>query len=290
MPNDAWTIKKILDWTTEYFKKHQIDNPHLEAEILLAHALNTERIKLYVDFEKEPDKVALEIFKGYMTRRAKREPAAYIIGSKYFMSLNFKVTPYVLIPRPETELLIENAIELSKGFEGKISILDIGTGCGAIAVSLAKFIDNIEIYATDSSKKALDVALENAKMHKVEGKIKFIEADLFPKEELKFNIIVSNPPYIKTADIGSLQPEIKDFEPISALDGGADGLDYYRRIIDKAGNYLKEGGCLLLEIGADQSKDVVGLIKDKLKSKNVSIKKDLNGLDRVVIAKKEEGK
>jgi len=284
MPNDAWTIKKILDWTTEYFKKHQIDNPHLEAEILLAHALNTERIKLYVDFEKEPDRVALEIFKGYMTRRAKREPTAYITGGKYFMSLNFKVTPDVLIPRPETELLIENAIELSKGFEGKISILDIGTGCGAIAVSLAKFIDNIEIYATDSSKKALDVALDNAKKHGVEDKIKFIEADLFPNESTKFDVIVSNPPYIKTSDIDTLQPEIKNFEPIAALDGGADGLDHYRRIIDKAKNYLKEGGNLLLEIGADQSKDVVNIINDKLKPKNISIKKDLSGLDRAVIA------
>ena len=284
MPCEPWTIKKILDWTTEHFKKHRIEDPHLEAEILLAHALKSERIKLYIDFEKEPDKMGLEVFKGYIARRIKREPTAYITGHKYFMSLDLKVTPDVLIPRPETELLIENAVELSRAFDQKISALDIGTGSGAIAVSLAKFIDNIEVYATDSSKKALDVALENAKKHKVEGKIKFFEADLFPKDGQKFDIIISNPPYIKTSDISGLQPEVKDFEPTTALDGGADGLEYYRRIIHAAGNYLKEGGFLLLEIGADQSIPVTGIINEKLRSKNVLMKKDIRGLDRVVIA------
>jgi len=284
MPNESWTIKRLLDWTTEYFTKHQIENPHLEAEILLSHALNTERIKLYIDFEKELDKKSLEVFKGFITRRVKREPAAYIIGNKHFMSLNFMVTPDVLIPRPETELLIENAIELSKAYNGNITILDIGTGSGAIAVALAKFIDNTEIYATDSSKKALEVASKNAMRHDVEGRIKFIETDLFPKENLKFDIIISNPPYIKSADIGSLQPEVKGFEPISALDGGPDGLDFYRKIIDKVGGYLNENSSILFEIGADQAKDVVNIIKNKLNLKNVRIKKDLSGLDRIVIA------
>jgi release factor glutamine methyltransferase len=283
MSNESWTIKKVLDWTTGYFTKHQMENPHLEAEILLSHALNAERIKLYIDFEKEIDKKSLEVFKGFITRRAKREPTAYITGNKHFMSLNFKVTQDVLIPRPETELLIENAIELSKAYNGNITVLDIGTGSGAIAVSLAKFIDNAEIYATDSSKKALEVAALNAKRHGVEGKIKFIETDLFPKENLKFDIIISNPPYIKTSDISGLQPEIKDFEPVAALDGGADGLDFYRKIMEKASEYIKENGSILLEIGADQSKDVVGIIKNKLALKNIRVKKDLSGLDRVVI-------
>lgn len=284
MPGEIWTIKKLLDWTTEYFKKHQIDNPHLEAEILLAHALNTERIKLYIDFEKEPDKKSLETFKGFITRRAKREPAAYITGSKQFMSLNFRVTPDVLIPRPETELLIENAIEISRKLDGRAAMLDIGTGSGAIAVSLAKFIDNAGIMATDISEKALGIASANAQTHKVDGRIKFVRVDLYPPENIKFNIIVSNPPYIRTSDIKGLQPEIRDFEPVSALDGGADGLDYYHKIIEKAGNYLEEGGTLLLEIGADQSKDVTGIINDRLKPKNVCVKKDLSGLDRVVLA------
>ncbi|MFH1709794.1 MAG: peptide chain release factor N(5)-glutamine methyltransferase [bacterium] len=283
MPNELWTIKRLLDWTTDHFTKHQIENPHLEAEILLAHALATERIKLYIDFEKEPDRVALEIFKGFIKRRTKREPAAYITGNKYFMSLAFKVTRDVLIPRPETELLIENAIELSKTFD-RVSALDIGTGSGAIAVSLARFIDNMDICATDSSQKALELALENAKKHGVESRIKFTETNLFPKEIQKFNIIISNPPYIKTADIQNLAPEIRDFEPIAALDGGADGLNYYRKIAEQAETYLKDDGYLLLEIGAGQSKDVVGIINDKLKPKSIRVKKDLSGLDRVVIA------
>ncbi len=284
MDNESWTIKKVLDWTTDYFNKHKIETPHLEAEILLSHALHMDRIKLYIDFEKEIDKKGLETFKGFITRRVKGEPAAYIIGNKHFMSLNFNVTPDVLIPRPETELLIENAIELSKTFEGKITVLDIGTGSGIIAVSLAKFIDNIEVHATDSSGKALEVALSNAKKHEVENKIQFIETDLFPEENLQCNIIISNPPYIKTANIKNLQPEIRDFEPYAALDGGPDGLDCYRKIAEKGASFLKEGGFLLLEVASDSANDVASLIQNALKPKNIRIKKDLNGLERVIIA------
>jgi release factor glutamine methyltransferase len=284
MEAESWTIKKVLDWTTEYFNKHKIENPHLEAEILLSYALHIDRIRLYIDFENEVDKKSLEMFKGFINRRIKGEPTAYITGSKHFMSLIFNVTPDVLIPRPETELLIENAIELSKAFEGRISVLDIGTGSGVIAVSLAKFMDNIEIHATDLSGKALEVAAGNAKKHGVENKIKFIEADLFPAEDLKYDIIVSNPPYIKTADLKGLQIEIRDYEPYSALDGGPDGLVFYRRIAEKAGGYMKDGGHLLLEIGAEQSKEVTTLLQSGLKRDKIRVKKDLNGLDRVVIA------
>jgi release factor glutamine methyltransferase len=284
MENESWTIKKVLDWTTDFFSKHKIENPHLEAEILLSHALHIDRIKLYIDFEKEIDKKSLETFKGFITRRVKGEPAAYITGSKHFMSLIFNVTADVLIPRPETELLIENAIELSKAFQGKITLLDIGTGSGIIAVSLAKFISDISICATDSSKKALEVAIANAKKHEVENKIQFIEADLFPKDDQRYDIIISNPPYIKTSDIKDLQPEIRNFEPFAALDGGPDGLDCYRRIAEKAGGFLKEGGFLLMEVGSDSAKDVAVLIQNALKTKNIRIKKDLNGLDRVVVA------
>ena len=284
MQNESWTIKKILDWTTEYFKKHQIENPHLEAEIILAHALHIDRIRLYIDFEKELDKPSLELFKGFITRRVKGEPAAYITGSKQFMSLIFKVTPDVLIPRPETEMLIESVIEISKIIEGKLTVLDIGTGSGAIAVSLAKFVDNIAVTATDISKKALEVAIENAKKHQVENKISFIEADLFPVETQKYDIIVSNPPYIKTAEIKTLQIEIRDYEPHSALDGGPDGLDFYKKIAEKSDNYLNENGRLILEVGYDGAKDVAVLVQDALKTKNIRIKKDLNGVDRVVIA------
>jgi release factor glutamine methyltransferase len=284
MADEIWTVTRLLDWTTEYLKKNKVEEPHLEAEILLSHALNSERIKLYIDFEKIVDKNTLATFKGFITRRAKGEPSAYITGNKQFMSLNFIVTKDVLIPRPETELIVENAIGVSKKFTGKASILDIGTGSGAIAVSLAKFIENSEIVATDLSEKALDVAALNAKKHGVENKIKFIKADLFPDDVQKFDIIVSNPPYIKTALINGLQREVKDFEPLSALDGGGDGLTYYQAILAKAPEYLKENGAIILEISPDLAKDIVSLARNTLASKDIRVIKDLNGLDRVVVA------
>jgi release factor glutamine methyltransferase len=283
MADEIWTVTRLLDWTTEYLKKNQIEDPHLEAEILLSRALNSERIKLYIDFEKVIDKKTLATFKGCIIRRAKGEPSAYITGNKQFMSLNFIVTKDVLIPRPETELLVENAIELSKKIGGKAAILDIGTGSGAIAVSMAKFIENSEIVATDLSEKALEVAALNAKKHDVEGKIKFVKADLFPEDIQKFDIIVSNPPYIKTALISGLQREVKDFEPLSALDGGADGLTYYRAILDKAPEYLKENGSIILEISPELAKDVISLAKNAFKTKDNKVIKDLNALDRVIV-------
>ena len=284
MADEIWTVTRLLDWTTEYLKKNQIEEPHLEAEILLSHALNSERIKLYIDFEKIVDKNILATFKGYITRRAKGEPSAYITGNKQFMSLNFTVTKDVLIPRPETELLVENAIELSKKIAVKAAILDIGTGSGAIAVSLAKFIENSEIVATDLSEKALEVAAMNAKKLGVENKIKFLKADLFPEDAREFDIIVSNPPYIKTSLISGLQREVKDFEPLSALDGGVDGLTYYRAILEKASSYLKENGSVILEISPELAKDIVSFARNTLTSKDIRIIKDLNGLYRVVIA------
>ncbi|MFC1768090.1 peptide chain release factor N(5)-glutamine methyltransferase [Candidatus Margulisiibacteriota bacterium] len=283
--SNKWTIKRLLDWTTEHFTKHQIENPHLEAEILLAHALNTERIKLYVNFEQEVNEKDRGTFRDYVTRRTKKEPTAYITGYQPFMSLKFKVTRDVLIPRPETELLLQEAVNIAKSYDKKLSVLDIGTGSGAIAVSLARFTDNIEVCATDLSKKALEIAAENAKIHKVEGKVKFIETDIFPKENIKFDIIISNPPYIKSGDIKDLQTEVKDYEPVQALDGGKDGLDYYRKILDKAGNYINKEGYLLLEIGSEQSKQIVDLINNGLKPNNIEVKKDLSGIERMVIVR-----
>jgi len=282
--SDIWTIKKLLDWTADHFKKHQIDDPRLEAEILLANALGKERIKLYIDFEKEVGKQELQIFKSHIQRRIKREPTAYITGCQPFMSLNIKVTPDVLIPRPETELLVQEAIDIAKKMDKRVLALDIGTGSGAIAVTLAKFVDQIDVYATDLSRKALDIAKENAIAHKVDKKVRLIEADIFPNEDIKFDIIVSNPPYIRTDDIKGLQPEIRDHEPVKALDGGADGMDHYRKIIGNAGPHLVANGYLILEIGEGQSENVIDIIKNRLKAKEIIAKKDLSGIERIVIA------
>jgi release factor glutamine methyltransferase len=280
----GWTIKRILDWAADYFNKQNIENPHLEAEILLAHALNLKRIDLYVKFEKELDQNELSRFKECVIRRKNHEPTAYITGIKSFMSLDLIVSRLVLIPRPETELLVEAAIDIAKHIEHP-SILDIGTGSGAIAVSLAKYVKHSRIIATDISRGVTLIALENAKKHGVMDSITFEVADLFPKEAEKFDLIVSNPPYIRSGDIKDLAPEIRDFEPHVAYDGGPDGLDHYRKILDKAGEFIKPNGYLLFEVGEGQAKEVVNLIRSAFASAEIVTKKDLNGIERVIIAK-----
>lgn len=279
---DKWTIKRLIDWTTDHFSKHQIEDPHLEAEILLANALGTERIKLYMDFEKEVAERELKIFKDHIQRRIKREPTAYITGYQPFMSLNFKVNRDVLIPRPETELLVEDVIRTAKTINKKARLLDIGTGSGAIAVTIAKFIENIDIVATDSSAKALGIAKENAIAHNVQSKIEFVNADIFPLEASAFDIIVSNPPYIRTDDIKSLQSEVRDYEPVQALDGGRDGLDSFRKIMERIHDFIRQGSYLFFEIGIGQSEQVMDLVNIKFNPASCEVKKDLSGVERIV--------
>lgn len=287
--NEPWTIKKLLDWTTEYFKKYSIEWPHLEAEILLAHSLGVPRIQLYVQFERvlSPDELAE--YKKLILRRSKHEPIAYITGKQPFMSLEFEVNPSVLIPRPETEKLVEVTIDAAKEIKNPI-IADLGTGCGAIAVSLAKYLPEAKIYATDTSKEAIEVAKANAEKHGVQDRCTFFVGDLLePLKELKgkLDIITSNPPYVKTGDIDSLQPEIKDFEPRHALDGGEDGLKFYKKIVGEADVYLKERGLLVFEIGADQAKAVDEMLSLTQKYEKSKIYKDLSGIERVIVASRK---
>jgi release factor glutamine methyltransferase len=282
---EAWTIKKLVDWTTDYFKKYSIEWPHLEAEILLAHALNVPRIQLYVQFERVLKEDELKSFKALILRRSKREPIAYITGYQPFMSVNIKVTPAVLVPRPETEKLVEVALEEAKQLKGP-RVADIGVGSGAIAVCLAKFLPEARVFGTDLSKEAIEVAEGNAQAQGVADRCEFFVGDLFkPLEGQSFDIIVSNPPYIKTADIEKLQPEIKDFEPRGALDGGEDGLKFFKEIIAAAPPYLKTGGYLILEVGAGEDLEVSEMIKSSRKFEEPGSYKDLSGIKRVVKAK-----
>jgi len=276
----VWTIKKLLEWSQEYLKKAKIDEPRLESELLLAHALGYKRIDLYIKFDQQPAKDSLSKFKEYIIRRKEHEPSAYITGNKPFMSLDINVTKDVLIPRPETELLVETAIDIAREINEPM-ILDIGTGSGAIAVSLAKYIPSAKVVATDLSEDSLKIAAENAKKHGVADKITFEKADLFPSSG-KFNLIVSNPPYIRSEDIKLLAPEIKDHEPIAALDGGPDGLAYYRRILAGLRDHMTENGCLLLEVGAGQSKEVSGLISERSGHAVINTRTDLNGIERLL--------
>jgi len=245
--------------------------PRLETEILLAYSLNLKRIQLYSQPERVLTKEELDRFKALVERRKKHEPIAYIVGYQPFMGLDFIVTPDVLIPRPETELLVETAIQFIK--ENKIkSIADLGTGSGCIAVSIAKKVPTIKIVATDASEKALELAKQNAKKHNVEDRIEF---HLTANFSLPFpvDLIISNPPYIPTAAIENLDPDVKDFEPRQALDGGKDGLDFIRKLIELAPKHL------IFEFGINQGSAIRKL------NPNITIIKDYSGIERIAFLK-----
>jgi release factor glutamine methyltransferase len=282
MSNEVWTIKRLIEFTTDYFEKAGIDSPRIEAEILLSYALKKKRIDLYINFDKTTTKEELAFFKELIKRRRMHEPSAYITGMKSFMSLDFIVTKDVLIPRPETEHIVTSAIDAAKAYDIK-NILDIGTGCGAIAVSLAKYIPDTRITATDISPNALNIAKENAEKHMVADRIKFMQTDVFPgTSEEKYDLIISNPPYIKSETIKGLQPEVKDHEPMSALDGGSDGMNVYNKILGGAKEFLSENGRMIFEIDPPLTETIKSAAKEA-GYKNIEILEDLAGLARVAL-------
>ena len=288
-----WTIIQLLNETQKYFEKKGIESARLDAEILLAFALNKDRIKLYIDFQSPVNANELSIFREIVKRRAKREPVAYITGCKEFWSVNLKVTPDVLIPRPETELIVEHTLKIiNENYmeDQKIFAADIGTGSGAISIALAKECRNALIFSVDISIKALIVAKKNIVSNGIEGKNLPVCADGFSafKEIEIFDIIISNPPYVVKDEIKGLQPEISEYEPYLALDGGDDGLDFYRDNILCFCSFLKPGGFVLLEIGYDQAAIVSGFFIDSNVFRKVSVIKDYSGKDRVIIVRKKE--
>jgi release factor glutamine methyltransferase len=253
------TILELLNWSTAYLREHDIENPRLNAELLLARSLNLSREGLYVCLNrplKEEDREKLE---RVNKRRISGEPLQYLLGHQEFWSIDFKVDPRVLIPRPETELLVEQALLIlcDSSLEKPLYVLEIGTGSGAIAISLAKELRNILVVATDISREALLLARENAKSAAVLHQIEFIHGDLFGpfqplQEKGPFGLILSNPPYVARSEIQGLAREVKDYEPMVALDGGEDGMEFYRRITLEAPSYLRKGEWLLLEVGEGQ--------------------------------------
>jgi len=271
-------VLETLTVLTKILEEAGIPSARLEVEVFLSYLLGKKRAELYILKRKLKEKELLAL-SDMVKRRLQGEPVAYIIGEKEFWSLRFKVTPACLIPRPETELLVEEVLRLSSS-NGSLKILDIGTGCGAIAVALAKELPSARIWASERSREALKVAQENVLLHQVEDRVFLVEADLFP-EESGFSFIVSNPPYIPTHDIFNLPPEVRDYEPLEALDGGPDGLSVIMRIVEGAGRYLKEGGWLLLEVGYGQAEKVEELFK-KAGFKEVSSVRDYSGIKRIV--------
>lgn len=266
-----WTILSILKWTTSYLQSHNIESPRASAEVLLAHVLGLKRIDLYIRYDQPLIQDELSRFKTAIRRRMRREPVAYIVGEKEFWSLPMAVTPDVLIPRPETETLVETALALIAPSAGRdsgtglpVRILELGTGSGAVAVSLAAELRPAFIAASDRSVKALGIAVQNARRLGLDRNLFFFCGDWFSclrPGMTGFDMILSNPPYIPSAEIDRLQAEVSRYEPRSALDGGADGLGPIRTIIAQAPDYLRPGGHLLLEIGHDQSADVETILR-----------------------------
>ncbi len=288
--NKRWRIIDLIQWTTQFFEKRHIENPRLNAERLLSGALGLDRVQLYLQFEKILTHNELDVFRAFVKRRINKEPLQYILGETEFMSLKFKVSPSVLIPRPDTEALVEAVLrEIPEDLP--VRILDIGTGSGNIAVSLAHYLKASRVSAVDISGEALELARENAALNQVESRIQFIQEDLFSPDflmrtEEDFDVVVSNPPYISEAEFSALPDEVRLFEPHTALRDGSDGLTFHRRIVDLSEHLLRSGGKLYLEVGMGQAPRVAALLT-QTGFESVQTIRDLAGIERVVVGMKK---
>lgn len=283
MASEAWTVRRLLEWTEDFLRKKGFEGPRLEAQILLAHALGCQKIDLYVRHEEEPAEDKRTVFREMIRKRADGMPVAYLVGYREFYSLPFAVSPAVLIPRPETETLVVQALGAMRSMESP-HVLDIGTGSGCVAITLAKRHKSARLTAVDVSPAALQVAAANADRHKLSDRVTFLEGDLFgPVNGHAFDVIVSNPPYIADAEFAALDRGVREFEPRAALAGGTDGLDFYRRIAAEAAGHLSPGGTVLVEIGATQGAAVRELFETQIGPTKVHL--DSAGRPRVVAAK-----
>lgn len=307
MPQEqAWTIGRLLDWTRGHFAERGIEQPRLEAELLLAHTLGMPRIDLYLHYEREVDEDGRVRFRDLVRRRARREPARYLVGACEFMSLAFKVTPDCLIPRPETELLVEevldragakrdpkltDAAEAAPAAPTNVTVIDLCTGGGCVAVSVAVHLAGSRVVAADLSPAALAVARENAQAHGVADRITFLEGDLFEPLDAAdaepADFLVANPPYVAEAEWDGLAPEIRQHEPRAALVAGPEGTEVIARVLKGAPAYLRAGGTLLVEIGASQGGAVAEMASAVRGLGEVEVRKDYAGLDRMLVARRQ---
>lgn len=284
---ETWTVKRLLEWTTDFFKKKGIDMPRLEAEILLSAALKLKRIELYTNFETEPTEPQRTIFREFVKRRGMGEPVAYLVGFKEFYSISLKVDPNVLIPRPETEQLVLETLDILKTFSihSSPSVCDVGTGSGAIAIAVAKnlpqSVKQTTIVAVDNSTEALKVAKLNAISNGVAGQIEFLYSDLLTEVTEIFDVIVGNLPYISQSEYDILPNEIKNFEPSQALLAGAKGIEVIERLAAQLPTKLKPNGFVLLECSPMIAQSVAALF---VTWNNVQIIKDNAGHQRLVVA------
>ncbi len=282
-----WTIKKLLLWTTHYFQEHHLDSPRLDAELLLAHVLHKQRIYLYTDFDLIVEPSELSLYREYIKKRVSGVSTAAIIGEKEFMGLTFKVNEDVLIPRPDTETWLEKVIQYHRNEQG-LYVADLGTGSGAILLSFLYYCREDTGVGVDISEKALALAEENGKTLKMDDRVTWRRGDYLTalEEGELFDGILTNPPYIPTGDIRGLAEEVRH-EPMNALDGGADGLTFYRKLAEGAAEHLKDGGFLAAEFGIHQAADVVKLLKETGKFDSFEVITDYGGIERAVYCRKK---
>jgi release factor glutamine methyltransferase len=289
---ESWTVGRLLTWTTDYLKRQGSESPRLDAEVLLAAARGCQRIELYTAFN---DPVSDEIrtsFRDLVKRRAGGEPVAYLVGYREFYSLTFEVTSDVLIPRPETEDLVLRVVDLCKARSGQeqIPIADVGTGSGAIAVSVARHVAASRLTATDISPAAIQVAARNAARHQVAERIEFLRGDLLAPlpPDARFDLVVSNPPYVSRGEWESLRADIRDHEPYQALVGGETGAEVIARLIPQAAQHLNAGGWLVLEISPMIEAAVTQLLQADARFESVAIHKDSAHQPRIAQARRGE--
>lgn len=282
----SWKLLEILEETTRFFSDREVPDARLQAELLLADVLGLKRLDLYLQFDRPLHVEEVDRYRDFVRQRLRRVPLQYIIGTAAFRHLELSVTPEVLIPRPETEILVDIALEKIADLSTP-RCLDMCCGSGAIALSLAYENTLAQVVGSDVSETALAVAARNAELCGLANRVEWLSGDLFGSvTERLFELIACNPPYVRHADIASLQPEVQQFEPHLALDGGEDGLDFYRRIAQDSASFLSTGGYLLLEVGDGQAEQVAQLLQDAALYSGVDVQADLNDIPRIVIAQK----
>jgi release factor glutamine methyltransferase len=283
----VWTIGALLNWTERFFAQKGVESPRLDAQVLLAHSLGCKRIDLYARSTEEAPETERTRFRDLVRRRVEGSPVAYLVGTKEFYLLPFEVTPAVLIPRPATEALVLAALERMKPLSAP-RVLDIGTGSGCIAISLAKQNSTASVIASDASPDALAVARHNVERHAVANRVRLIESDLFAglNSESPFDLILSNPPYVRTDDLSGLAPDVREHEPRQALDGGADGFAVIDRLLKDAPVHISPGGWLLVEIGSDQGDAMLSRLRATPSLTDSQILPDHDGYARVAVARR----
>jgi release factor glutamine methyltransferase len=285
MADETWTIRRVLQWTQGFFRDKGLDSPRLDAELIIGDALGLDRLHLYTDHDRPLDAQELAGIRERVRRRGRREPVAYITGKRGFWKLELQVGPGVLVPRPDTERLVECALEAAATFESP-RIVDVGTGSGCIALALAFDLPNATVLAIDRSVDALRIARANVEASGL-GNVTCVEGDLLePARAFDPDLVVSNPPYIAGRDLADLPPDVRDFEPRLALDGGPDGLAVIRRLVAQSGEVLRPDGRLLFEIGYDQGETAAAVVRSDGRFVDVRVHRDYGARDRVVDARR----